>query len=145
MNVDPPESAASLPAELANPRLFLPRETRVVRMGDFERAWKMGSRARGDILLVVAAANGLTLARYGLSVGKKVWKGAVQRNRVRRIFREAFRLTRHQLTPGFDYILVPAAPKLEPELAATCRELRRLGPKAAARSLIKNNPGSAPA
>lgn len=143
MEVDP-QQPASRPTKAAQ-RLFLPRETRVVRAADFERAWKQGSRARGDLLLVVAAPNGKTLARYGLSVGKKVWKGAVPRNRVRRIFREAFRLTRHALPPGFDYILVPAAPKLCPELAATCRELGRLGPKAVARWANKAPEGKSPA
>jgi ribonuclease P protein component len=146
MSTDPLQSPAApdpmIPQAL--PRLFLPRDVRVVRSGDFERAWKQGSRARGDVLLVVVAANGTTRARYGLSVGKKVWKGAVQRNRVRRIFREAFRLTRHQLPAGFDYILVPAAAKLRPELTATCRELERLGRKAVARHGDKLAAGSAP-
>jgi len=143
MKVDPQPPAA--PTTPGAPRLFLPRETRVVRGADFERAWKQGSRARGDVLLVVAAPNGLGLARYGLSVGKKVWKGAVQRNRVRRIFREAFRLTRQGLPAGFDYILVPAAPKLRPQLEATCRELVRLGPKAVARLAARSAEGKEPA
>ena len=149
MKVDPPKLDS--PAPLAAARLFLPRETRVVSQRDFERAWKTGSRARGDVLVVVAVANGTPWARYGLSVGKKVWKGAVDRNRVRRIFREAFRLTRQQLPVGHDFILVPAAPKLRPTLEATCRELAKLGPKAVARLREKNekpekngNVGAAP-
>jgi ribonuclease P protein component len=127
------------------PRLTLPRTARVTRTSDFDRAWKQGSRARGDVLLVVARPNGTPFARIGLSVGKKVWKRAVDRNRVRRIFREAFRLTRHDLPPGHDYILVPAAPKLEPTLEATCRELARLGRKAVARLAEKARNGAPPA
>ncbi|MBK8179085.1 MAG: ribonuclease P protein component [Planctomycetes bacterium] len=124
------------------PRLTLPRTARVTHGSDFERAWKLGSRARGELLVVVANRNGLEGARVGLSVGKKIWKRAVDRNRVRRIFREAFRLTRHDLPGGHDYILVPAAPKLEPTLAATCRELARLGPKAVARLREKQAGGN---
>ncbi len=146
MKVDPSKSDSPTPVAAA--RLFLPRETRVVSQRDFERAWKCGSRARGDVLVVVAVANGTPWARYGLSVGKKIWKGAVDRNRVRRIFREAFRLTRMQLPAGHDFILVPAAPKLRPTLEATCRELSKLGPKAVARLREKNekngNVGAAP-
>ena len=97
------------------------------------------------MLLVVAVANGTALSRVGLSVGKKVWKRAVDRNRVRRIFREAFRLTRHELPPGHDYILVPAAEKLRPALQATCRELARLAPKAVARLRAANGNGARPA
>ncbi|HTF91251.1 MAG TPA: ribonuclease P protein component [Planctomycetota bacterium] len=141
MTTDPLQSA---PKGQATPRrLDLPRETRVVRASDFERAWKQGSRARGDVLLVVAAANELPLARIGLSVGKKFWKRAVDRNRVRRIFREAFRLTRHDLPPGHDYILVPAA-RVQPTLVGACRELAHLGPKAVARLRAKAAEGVTP-
>lgn len=128
-----PRRAALEPHE-KTPRLFLPRVTRVVRAADFERAWKQGSRARGDALLVVAAPNGLELARLGLSVGKKAFPRAVDRNRVRRLYRETFRLTRRQLPAGFDFVLVPAVSRTQPSLAALLRELPRLANKAAARS-----------
>ncbi|HUR27159.1 MAG TPA: ribonuclease P protein component [Planctomycetota bacterium] len=131
------------PATSAPVRLFLPRETRVVKQSDFERAWKHGSRARGDALLVVAVPNELALARIGLSVGKKFWKRAVDRNRARRIFREAFRLTRHELPAGHDYILVPAS-NAEPTLAGARRDLLRLAPKAVQRSQEKRAGGAPP-
>lgn len=109
------------------------REKRLVRTGDFQRAFQLGSRARGSILLVVARRNGLPGTRLGLSIGKVVWKSAVKRNRVRRIFREAFRLSYPELPAGFDLVLVAASPKLEPELAATRAELVSLARKAARR------------
>jgi ribonuclease P protein component len=88
------------------PRPFAhPRSRRIVSKIDFERAFRQGSRARGAILLVVARENELGETRLGLSVGKSIWKGAVQRNRVRRIFREAFRLSYPELPAGFDLVL----------------------------------------
>ena len=36
----------------------------------------------------------------------------MQRNRVRRVFREAFRLSQHDLPSGFDFVLIPARPRL---------------------------------
>jgi ribonuclease P protein component len=111
--------------------LALPKSSRVVRRGDFQRAYKLGARSRGEILVVVAVPNGLDRPRVGLSVGKVVWRGAVQRNRVRRVFREAFRLSQHDLPSGFDLILIPARPKLEPELEATRAELVRHARRAA--------------
>lgn len=110
-----------------------------MRKGDFARTYREGRRARGALLLVVGAPNGLEHARLGLSVGRRIWKGAVQRNRVRRIFREAFRLSFGELPPGLDLILVPSAPKLEPELAATRAELVRLAQKVA-RRLAEDGP-----
>ena len=103
--------------------LSYPRHLRLVHKRDFERVYREGLRARGATLLVVGAPNGLAHSRLGLSVGKTIWKGAVQRNRIRRVFREAFRLSQHDLPPGLDLILIPGRPKLEPELAATCAEL----------------------
>jgi ribonuclease P protein component len=120
------------------PKTFAhPRNRRIVSKLDFERAFKEGSRARGAILLVVARPNGLDRTRLGLSVGKSVWKGAVQRNRVRRIFRESFRLSYQDLPAGVDLVLIPAAPKLVPKLDATRAELVSLSRKALRRAQEK--------
>jgi ribonuclease P protein component len=109
----------------------------VVRRGDFQRAYKTGARSRGDIVIVVAVPNGLDHPRIGLSVGRVIWRGAVQRNRVRRVFREAFRLSQHELPKGFDFVLIPARPKLEPELAATRAELVRHANRAAEKHVAR--------
>ncbi|MEZ6017042.1 MAG: ribonuclease P protein component [Planctomycetota bacterium] len=119
--------------------LGFPRKFRVVRKADFARAYSHGRRARGGLLLVVGAPNGLDHARLGLSVGKRIWRGAVQRNRVRRVFREAFRLAVPDLPPGLDLVLIPAAPKLAPTLAETRDELVRLARKVA-RRLVEDGP-----
>jgi len=73
------------------------------------------------------------------SPGKRVWKSAVKRNRVRRIFREAFRLEYPELPSGCDLVLIPAAAALAPELEATRAELVRLSKEAHERSLRKRS------
>ena len=118
---------------MARTQPFL-RSMRLVRGSDFANAFARGSRAKGSILLVVARANELGRARLGLSIGRSIWRSAVRRNRVRRIFREAFRLEYRALPQGYDYVLVAARPALEPELAATRAELVLLARKAAARA-----------
>ena len=103
----------------------------------FQRAYKSGSRARGGILVVVICENGLEVSRLGLSIGKRIWKSAVRRNRIRRVFREAFRLSYGSLPKGYDYVLIAAEPKLVPELEATRKELVHLAKKAERRLLEK--------
>jgi ribonuclease P protein component len=50
---------------------------------------------------------------------------ATHRNRLRRLYREAFRLTRHEMPTGLDLVLIPRRPE-HPELAELCRALPRL-------------------
>jgi len=109
----------------------------ILRGADFDRAFREGSRARSELLLVAVCENGLGHSRLGLSVGKKVWKSAVRRNYVRRVFREAFRLAQHDLPAGLDIVLVPAAPRLVPKLSETQRQLVAMTRKAHRRYLAK--------
>ncbi len=111
---------------------FSLRKHRLARK-DFERAFEEGRRARGENLTVILVENGLSYSRLGLSVGKRVWKRAVRRNRVRRVFREAFRLSLPELPQGFDVVMIAALPGFKPELAAVRAELLALCRRALAR------------
>jgi len=59
-------------------------------------------------VIVYAIANELAVTRLGLSVGRK-HGGAVRRNRIKRLLREAFRLERPTLPIGLDLVVVPRA------------------------------------
>jgi ribonuclease P protein component len=54
--------------------------------------------------MVIARPNGLTHARLGLAVGVKSAGSAVNRNRIKRVVREAFRL-RQQGLPAVDIVV----------------------------------------
>ncbi len=62
-----------------------------------------------DWLIVYGCENELPHLRIGLSVSRK-YGGAVQRNRLRRLYHEAFRLTRATMPTGIDLILIRAGP-----------------------------------
>ena len=80
---------------------------------------------------IFVARNRLEHSRLGLSVSKRCWKDAVPRNRVRRIFREAFRLSLSELPAGLDVVMIAGLPRLDPPLAETRRELVQLVQRAA--------------
>jgi len=92
---------------------------------DFERIYKLGRRAQGSNLTVVVLENERGHARMGLSVAKRHHKRAVNRNRVRRLFREAFRLSLGELPNNLDVVMIATA-SAPVELAGARAELLAL-------------------
>ncbi len=88
-------------------------------------------------MTVAVAKNGLEHPRLGLSIGKRCQRNAVPRNRVRRVFREAFRLSLRELPSGYDIVLIGSTPKLRPRLDETMGELVHLVRKAERRFRAK--------
>jgi ribonuclease P protein component len=76
----------------------------------FNKAKRFGNSS----VTVLARENNLGYARLGLAISKKCAKRAVDRNRIKRLFRESFRLN-HSSLPGVDIIAMckPAALKLD--------------------------------
>ncbi len=56
-------------------------------------------------LVVCAAANNMGYCRIGLSVGRRVGT-AIQRNRIKRLLRETFRLHQHEWPVGYDLVII---------------------------------------
>jgi ribonuclease P protein component len=73
----------------------------------FDRAYQGRRSAADERLVVYALENGLEHPRLGISVGRKKVRGAVARNRVKRLLREAFRLSKRDLPRGVDLVVVP--------------------------------------
>jgi ribonuclease P protein component len=120
------------------PRLTFEKYEHLRRGADFRRVYERRRSASNDWLIVYACENELPHTRLGLSVSRKVGM-AVHRNRLRRLYREAFRLTRHELPTGLDLILIPRKPEV-PELEELKKALPKLV-KAAARKLAQDRSG----
>ena len=76
------------------------------RPDEFRRVYDRRRSISDSWLIVYACENGLPHLRLGLSVSRKFGQ-ATQRNRLRRLYREAFRLTKHQMPVGLDLVLIP--------------------------------------
>ena len=101
----------------------------------FRLAFDRKRSASDDALIVYGVENSLNYPRLGISVGRRRVRHAHDRNRVKRLLREAFRLSKGELPPGVDLIVVPRHAGLTFELAraglpALARAVaRRLGPR----------------
>jgi ribonuclease P protein component len=84
---------------------FRPHE-HLRRPADFKAVYDRRRSAADGTLVVYARENGLAYSRVGLSVAKK-FGTAVRRNRIRRLMREAYRLTKESLPLGYDIVLIP--------------------------------------
>jgi len=93
-----------------------PKRRRLSRSAEFERVYRQG-RSKGNRYLVLYAfprADDESDAgpRLGLSVSRRVG-GAVERNRIKRVLREAFWAEAERLPDTSDYVVVARPDALE--------------------------------
>lgn len=87
-------------------RFRFPKAVRIRTKREFDRVYAGKCKAADGVLLLFASPNGLPHPRIGLSVSRKVGN-AVVRNRIKRLLREAFRLSQAELPTGCDLVVIP--------------------------------------
>jgi len=103
---------------------------RLRRPQDFRNVWNRGHSWVHPLFVLWTAPNDLPRSRVGITASRKVGI-AVQRNRARRLLREAARRLYPNLMPGWDLVLVarstlPEAREAQVEVALVAM-LRRSG------------------
>jgi len=81
------------------------KRARLLTAAQFDAAFKRGKRLNHGVFTAVVASNECGAPRLGFALSKKHAPLAVQRNRVRRLLRERFRLQQAQLV-AVDLVLM---------------------------------------
>lgn len=78
---------------------------RLTAAADFTQVFKQGVRASDNLLVVLAKPNQLSIARLGMAISVKQAGNGVERNRIKRVVREAFRQRQTELA-GLDLVVM---------------------------------------
>jgi ribonuclease P protein component len=83
-----------------------PKSARLIKTGEFRKVYKSGRSFYDGGVTMKTLANDLGAARIGFSISSGNIKKACRRNRVRRLFREAFRRNRKNLKQDLDIVFI---------------------------------------
>lgn len=110
---------------------MLPTEHRLKSEKDFATLAKSRKSAFAKLLGMKMRENRLPHSRFGVSVGLKVHKRAVQRNIVKRRIREIIRKQLKNIKPGYDVLVMAFASAVGSEYAdleaSVMSSLKKLG------------------
>jgi ribonuclease P protein component len=121
------------------PSFRLPPERRMRRPAEFKRVYAGGKRLGNEFFTVNVQTNAATSARLGMSIAARILRRAVDRNRVRRLIRESFRV--HQLSlPALDIVIGARAGVLTADNAQLRSALEKLWQKISSTCVISSAP-----
>lgn len=85
-------------------RQLFARKQRLTKKSEFASMYASGAMRTVGPLLIHRKENSLGYSRLGLSIPKRVGNAAA-RNRMKRMCREAFRLSQHDIPIGIDVVI----------------------------------------
>jgi ribonuclease P protein component len=107
----------------------LPENARLRNSTDFRAVYGGGRRIEARLMTVFILSNELELHRLGITTSRKMSRRAVDRNRAKRLLREAFRLSAVELDAlktKYDWVFNARRRIVEVKLNAVMEELRRV-------------------
>lgn len=92
---------------------------------EYRRVYRHGRALFGRRVVLYFCPNRVGKSRIGFSISKKVGK-SVQRNRIKRVFKEAFRQHYWQIREGYDLVIVARKGAVGLSFDQACEELLKL-------------------
>jgi ribonuclease P protein component len=86
-------------------RFSFKKEDRILKRSEFLELARSGRQLKNDCFIAFIKPGRLDRPRLGITITRKVGKAA-QRNRIKRLVREYFRLNRQQLNQNWDINIV---------------------------------------
>jgi len=109
------------------------------RPAEFKRVYAAGKRLGNEYFTVNTQPNGLAGARLGMSIAARIVRRAVDRNRVRRLIRESFRVNQPGL-PALDIVIGTRVGVLSADNACLRAALEKLWHKIASTCATSSAP-----
>lgn len=107
----------------------LSKAERLRKPAEFRRVYEHGKRFDGRFMSVFILPSESDYQRLGITASKKAIGNAVQRNRAKRLLREAFRLSKTELAglnEKFDWVLNARRSILREKLETPLKEFRQI-------------------
>ena len=82
------------------------KKERLIKTKDFRKVYQAGRSFKAGFILLKIAPNTALTNRVGFSISARCIKRANRRNRIKRLFREAYRKNKAVLKKGFDLVFV---------------------------------------
>tara|TARA_B100000745_G_scaffold119429_1_gene77209 strand:- start:2733 stop:3116 length:384 start_codon:yes stop_codon:yes gene_type:complete len=107
------------------PDLAFTRQRRLLSKADYKRVFDNAIKLSTPVFTILFRRNQLEYSRLGLAIAKKQLPKAVQRNRVKRLVRESFRLHMHTIE-GLDFVVMARKGIIKLDNAVVATQLKGL-------------------
>ncbi len=107
----------------------MPKDARLRKPAEFRAVYEGGRRFDGRLMTAFVLPTRLGQHRLGITASRKMSRLAVERNRAKRLLREAFRLTKAELDAlgdRYDWVFNARRALTEVKAEAVIADLRRI-------------------
>lgn len=137
--ITPADTCVENDTTVVKPSFSFPKQNRLFLRRDFNRVLSNGKRFPGRIItILVCPVDPREGFKAGFTVRKKIFKRAVDRNRVKRRLREIVRLCRPALNDNIWIILLAGPETLKAPWQSLCEEFNELCLRA---GILRNTDG----